>query len=127
MNNTDNLKPKFEKAMTKLIESEGGKAPNAAPNGGLFRVDSSGEYNTGVGWGAWKGYQAAQLEIAELTKQRDELKAALRVARMKSTDEMIVKLIDDALSTQEANKDEDGPLCDHGVKYHECKYNCIQF
>ena len=36
-------------------------------------------------------------------------------------------VINAALSTQEANKDEDGPLCDHGVKYHECKYDCIQF
>lgn len=48
--------------------------------------------------------RAYESEIAELTKQRDELQAALRVARMKSTDEMIVKLIDNALSTQEANK-----------------------
>ena len=48
--------------------------------------------------------RAYESEIAELTKQRDEFEAALRVARMKSTDEMIVKLIDDALSTQEANK-----------------------
>ena len=87
--------------------------------------------------------QGAEIEIAELTKQRDELQRQLaqtyyscRVVYKsglhsddKEAGESFRNARDamEALSTQEANKDEDGPLCDHGVKYHECKYNCIQF
>ena len=83
--------------------------------------------------------KARESEIAELTKQRDELKnASLKLVKVfnkaPENAELFIAAIEDgfiefeeALSTQEANKDEDGPLCDHGVKYHECKHDCIQF
>jgi len=51
-------KIEFEKAMTELYRKQGAPLPNASGNNGLFRQDSSGEYNTAMGHGAWLGWQA---------------------------------------------------------------------
>ena len=58
MNELDELRMKFEKAMINYMEAKGAPKPNAA-FGGWFHTDSLGNYNTANGSGAWIGYQAA--------------------------------------------------------------------
>ena len=53
-------KQKFESDIIEYSKKIGlPRVPNAAPSGGMFRQDASGEYNTQQGYFAYFGYQAA--------------------------------------------------------------------